>query len=70
MKLKIFKDKIYLTAFVIEIVGISIVTTGICYELVTHEHLGYLMITSGSLTVAIGSLIYAKIYKRLKKYNE
>jgi hypothetical protein len=66
MKFKLFKDKIYLTAFAIEIVGISVVTAGISYEYCTHETIGYIFITTGSLTVAIGSLVYAKIYKRLK----
>lgn len=66
MKIKLFKDRIYLAAFAIEIIGISVVTAGVFYEYCTHEAIGYIIITTGSLTVAIGSLVYAKIYKRLK----
>jgi hypothetical protein len=66
MKLKIFKDKTYIVAFAIEIVGISIVSSGIYYEYISGEPIGFIIITTGSVIIATGSLLYAKIYKRLK----
>lgn len=61
-------DRAYLSAVVIEIVGISVTSAGLCYEYVSGETIGLIIITAGSTLVAIGSLMYAKIYSKLKKY--
>lgn len=61
-------DKAYLSAVVIEIVGISVTSAGICYEYMSRETIGLIIITAGSTLVAIGSLMYAKVYSKLKKY--
>lgn len=61
-------DKAYLYAVIIEIVGISITSAGICYEYASGETIGFIIITAGSVLVAIGSLMYAKVYSKLKKY--
>ena len=60
-------DKSYLFAVGIEIVGISVTSIGVGYELSYHEPIGYIMITSGSVIFAVGSLMFAKIYSQLKK---
>lgn len=61
-------DKAYSVAVTIEIVGISVTTIGICYEYMSGETIGLIAITAGSVIIAIGSLMYAKVYSRLRKY--
>lgn len=61
-------DKEYSVAVTIEIVGISVTTLGICSEYMSGESIGLIVITAGSVVVAIGSLMYAKVYSKLKKY--
>ncbi len=62
-------DKGYLSACVIEVVGISVVSGGICYELASGEPIGFVIITVGSVIIATGSLMYAKVYRHLGKLN-
>jgi len=49
---------------IIEIVGIGIVSAGIGFEIATGADLGYLIICTGSVLVAGGGLLYAKILRR------
>jgi len=58
-------DKGYLSACVIEIAGISVVSSGIYYEYLSGEPIGFLIITTGSVIIAVGSLLYAKVYKQV-----
>ena len=60
-------DNGYLSSVVVEVVGISVVSVGIGYELTYSEPVGYILITVGSVVVCIGSLLYAKVYSHLKK---
>lgn len=60
-------DKSYLSAVIVEVVGISVVSVGIGYEYLSHEPVGYLIITAGSVIIAVGSLLYAKVYSQLRK---
>ncbi|MBA7702408.1 hypothetical protein ES703_111175 [subsurface metagenome] len=60
-------DKSYLSSVVVEVVGISVVSVGIGYEYLSGEPIGYLIITAGSVIVAVGSLLYAKVYSQLRK---
>jgi len=60
-------NKGYLAACVIEVVGISVTSGGIYYEYLSGETVGFIIITTGSVIIAVGSLFYAKIHKRLKK---
>lgn len=60
-------DKGHLSACVIEVVGISVVSGGICYELASGETIGFVVITTGSVIIAVGSLLYAKVYRKLNK---
>jgi len=50
-----------LIAALIEIVGISVTSIGVGYEAAYKADLGYLIITVGSIIIATGGLIYAKI---------
>ncbi len=47
-------------AIALEGVGISVIVSGIVVEFVLHADLGYILITGGSLGVAIGGIIFAK----------
>jgi len=58
-------NKGYLSACIIEVVGISVVSGGVYYEYLSGETVGFLIITTGSVIIAVGSLLYAKVYKRL-----
>jgi len=62
-------DKSYISALIIEFVGISVVAGGICYELASGEPIGFVIITVGSVIIAVGSLFYAKVYRHLCKLN-
>jgi len=59
-------DNSYTVAVVIEVVGISVTSIGIGYEYLSGEPIGLITITVGSVIIATGSLLYAKIYRRLK----
>ena len=41
----------------IQVVGIIAVVVGIIYEIITKAHIGFFMITAGSLVFAIGTKI-------------
>ncbi len=50
-------------AIALEGAGISVITAGIVVEFVLHADLGYILITGGSLGVAMGGLIFAKFVR-------
>ena len=56
----------YLFPIVVEVIGIAIVAFGIGFEVASGADLGYILICAGSLTVAGGSLIWAKFMRRFK----
>ena len=47
----------------VEIIGISIVSIGIGVEIITHADIGYVIMSVGSVVIAMGGLLYAKIAK-------
>lgn len=49
---------------IVEIIGILMVSTGIGIEWITRTPIGFIIINIGCVIVAIGGLIYAKIYRR------
>jgi NADH:ubiquinone oxidoreductase subunit K len=57
-------NKAYLSAIIIEVIGIIVVSGGIVFEYLSGETIGFIVITVGSVIVAIGSLFYAKVYRR------
>lgn len=54
----------------IELAGILFLVMGIVVEIVTRAELGYILISVGSAFIAIGSLIWAKVFKVSKMKNE
>jgi len=54
----------YLISLVVEIIGVSVVSAGIGVEIATGAEVGHILITLGSLTIASGALIWAKIIRR------
>lgn len=53
-----------LLALVTEVVGIVAVFTGIGVEIAAGGHIGVILITAGSVIVAAGSLLWAKVLRR------
>ena len=53
-----------LAAIIVELVGIATIGAGIGIEISMHADLGYMLITGGSLVLAGGSLLWAKIMRR------
>ncbi len=51
-------------ATIVEIVGTAVVGMGIGIEIALAADLGWLLITGGSFTVALGSLVWAKILRQ------
>lgn len=62
-------NKSYLSAVVVELVGITVVSGGIVFEYLSGEPIGFVVITVGSVIVAVGSLFYAKVYRHLGNLN-
>jgi len=54
---------LWFVTVLLEVVGISVVSAGIGVEIATHAHMGFLIITTGSLVVATGATIYAKFIR-------
>lgn len=48
-------------AALIEMVGISVTSIGVGYEAAYKADLGYLIVTMGSVIIAMGGLLYAKV---------
>lgn len=53
-----------LLAIALEAVGISAVILGIAIETTMHAQIGFIIITSGSVFIASGGMLFAKIIKR------
>jgi len=47
----------------IELVGISMVSAGLGVEFITKADVGYMIISTGSVIIAMGSILYAKLAK-------
>jgi len=52
-----------LLAIALELCGIAAIGTGIGVELAAHANIGHLVITTGSLLVASGGIIWGKFLK-------
>ncbi|MDO9334112.1 MAG: histidine kinase [Dehalococcoidales bacterium] len=61
------RKKLVLLSIVTEMVGIIGISTGVGVELATHADYGYGIITVGSLFVAAGGLLFAKIIPKRKE---
>ncbi len=51
-------------AIALESVGICAIIGGIVFEAQTHAPVGFIIIASGSVLIAGGSLIWAKLVRR------
>lgn len=52
------------SALALELFGILLVATGITIELIMKADIGYILITTGSVTVATGAMLYSKVLRR------
>ena len=53
-----------IAAVILELVGIGAIGAGIGIELGTGAEIGYLIITTGSLLVATGGIIWGKFIRK------
>ena len=53
----------FLTAIYMELAGLLLVAGGIGIELTTHAEVGYVLITCGSLALAVGGFIWGKVLR-------
>jgi len=56
----------YAVPLAVEIAGMFLVSVGIAVEIATGGDLGYALISTGSMMVAGGSVIWAKILRKRK----
>lgn len=52
---------LYLFATIIELFGVSLVSAGLAYEIAAGADLGYQIMTAGSILIAVGSILFAKV---------
>lgn len=52
---------LYIFATVVELFGVAVTSAGLAYEIVAGADLGYQLITSGSVLIAAGSILFAKV---------
>jgi len=57
------KPLMYAFPITIEFLGILIIILGIAIELTTKADIGHFLISAGSALVALGSVIWAKIFR-------
>lgn len=55
--------KRYLLPIVVEMFGIMVVSAGIGIEIAMRADLGFLLITSGSVVIAAGGILWAKFVR-------
>lgn len=51
-------------AIALESIGICAIIVGISIEAILHAPVGFIVISGGAATIAIGSLLWMKIYRR------
>ena len=57
---------LYLTSAILEILGVGVGSAGLTIELIYKADVGFTLITGGSLLVAAGGLLFAKVLRRVK----
>ncbi|MEM2386033.1 MAG: hypothetical protein QXO67_03520 [Candidatus Bathyarchaeia archaeon] len=58
--------RLYAVSLILESCGIIITASGIAVELTFKAPLGYMLITFGSMLIALGGLLWSKALKRGK----
>ena len=64
------KSLTYALPIALELSGIFVTLIGVAVELSTGGDIGHTIITAGSTIVALGSVIFAKIYRPRRKNNK
>ncbi|HUS04457.1 MAG TPA: histidine kinase [Dehalococcoidia bacterium] len=54
-------------AIALETVGICAIIGGLVFEAQVHAQIGLIVISGGAALIAIGALLYAKIYKNWRR---
>jgi len=54
-------NKLYIFATIVELFGISMTSAGLAYEVAVGADLGYVVMSIGSVFIATGSLLFAKV---------
>ncbi len=57
----------YTLPVAVELSGILILILGVTVELTTSADLGHTLISTGSILIAAGSLIWSKVFRREKR---
>jgi len=52
------------SAIILELLGIATVFAGISIELVFGADAGFVLISTGSLFIAAGAMLYTKVFRR------
>jgi len=61
---------LYIFATILELFGIALTTGGIAYEAVANADIGFIIITAGSVFIAAGSLLFAKVAPWLRDMRQ
>lgn len=56
--------KIAFFSVILEVIGISGTGMGLGIEMICHADYGYIAITGGSLVIAVGGLLWAKLLRK------
>lgn len=59
--------RLYIAAVIIELFGICLTSFGLAYETIMKADVGFVIITSGSLLIAIGGLLFSKVAPWLRE---
>ena len=51
----------------LELMGIAAIGAGIGVEIAEHAHIGWVLVTAGSLVVAVGGIIWGKFMRGSKE---
>ena len=54
-------NRLYIFAVIVELFGIVLTSCGLAYELVSGADFGFIFITAGSVLIAFGGLLFAKV---------
>ena len=57
-------------AIALETVGCCVIAIALVFEYLWKAHIGFIGITGGALAIAVGSLIWTKIYKEKRGRRE
>ena len=62
--------RLYIAAVIIELFGICLTSFGLAYETIMKADVGFVIITSGSLLIATGGLLFSKVAPWLRELQK